>query len=129
MEPVSIRDWSVSLYSFGATVEGVDDVEQAIAIILRSPPGCDPLRPDFACDLVSLIDRPVTAVSAEAVRRIRAALIRWEPRIAVTAVRLLPGDGQDQSGTWAEADITYSLRRDAAPGLRSLLLPLRRGGV
>jgi phage baseplate assembly protein W len=70
----------------GQIVQGLDDVDQCVRIILSTPPGSDPLRPTFACDLFSYIDKPLTTVRAYITRDAVGALSLWEPRITVISV-------------------------------------------
>lgn len=73
-------DWQPALGSSGI-VGGLDDIDQSICIILSTPPGSDPHRPEFAVDLRKYIDWPQTQAVAYIVRDARAAILRWEPRI------------------------------------------------
>jgi phage baseplate assembly protein W len=63
---------------------GVNDIEQAVRIILSTSPGERVMRPEFGCRVHELVFAPNNA----ATRRLLAfyveeALIRWEPRISV----------------------------------------------
>ena len=59
-------DWSLMLDStasqesltsgIGAVVQGFDDVNQCISIILTTPKGSDYLRPTFGCDIWRFTD-------------------------------------------------------------------------
>jgi hypothetical protein len=67
-------------------VEGIDDIRQAIAIILRTPQGSDPLRPDFGSRVWMYIDYPIDRARPHIVRETVEAIRRWEPRVKVTRV-------------------------------------------
>lgn len=67
-------------------VAGLDDLRQAIAIILRTPRGSDPLRPEFGSNLHLYIDYPVNRARPHLVRETVDALRRWEPRLSVVSV-------------------------------------------
>lgn len=117
------QQWSCAIGSLGETLAGVDDLEQQITLILRSPPGCDPLRPEFACDLIGLIDRPAPLVRGEAIRRITDALNRWmDGQIILGVITLAP---VDDLATWAEVEINYTVAGDLG-ALRTLRLPVAR---
>jgi len=58
-----------------ALTRGVEDVEQAIALILGTAPGERPMRPEFGC-------------------AVHEALERWEPRIEVVNLDVEPSDGE-----------------------------------
>lgn len=71
-----------------------DDIRQAIYIILNTIPGERVMRPEFGCEIHSLIFHPAnrqTATLAE--RYVREALNRWEPRIELRSVRVDPQPG------------------------------------
>ena len=78
--------WSPRLGAPGERVEDIDDINQCLAILFATPKGADPHRPDFGCDLHSLIDLPI----AQAAGHLGAAMIQaaslWEPRIIVQSV-------------------------------------------
>lgn len=79
-----------------ALTRGVEDIEQAIALILGTAPGERPMRPEFGCEIHQLV---FDTIDAEMVGRmdtaIRVALDRWEPRIEVTSVDFdLTGAGE-----------------------------------
>lgn len=67
-------------------VTGLDDLRQAIAIILRTPRGSDPLRPEFGSNLHLYIDYPVNRARPHLVRETVEAIRRWEPRLSVVRV-------------------------------------------
>lgn len=77
------------------TVSDDESVRQSIWIILGTAPGERVMRPEFGCaihDLVFAVSGATTA--GRAVRAVREALVRWEPRIQVIDVRAgaAPGD-------------------------------------
>lgn len=73
----------------------IKSVMQNISIILTTPKGSDPHRPDFASDIWQFIDKPLTAIT---VGRIKAAVVEaietWEPRVKVEEVRLFKEYGK-----------------------------------
>lgn len=70
----------------------IDDIKQCIFVILNTPKGSDPLRPDFASDLHLYIDMPINAARPYIVREATEALRRWEPRIEVIKVLVSLGE-------------------------------------
>jgi len=74
-----------------------EDVAQAIRIILGTNPGERLMRPDFGAGLNAFVFEPINQTTLESLRRrVREALVDWEPRIevervAVTADRTTPG--------------------------------------
>jgi uncharacterized protein len=73
-------------------VEGDADIRQAIYIIINTVPGERVLRPNFGCEIHSLIFSPAnnqTAATAE--RYVFDALTMWEPRIDIIDIEVTPG--------------------------------------
>lgn len=67
-------------------VEMHDDIRQSIHIILRTPIGSEPLRPEFGSEIYKYIDWPINRAKPHVVREAIDALARWEPRIKVISV-------------------------------------------
>ena len=68
-----------------------ESIAQSIWIILGTAPGERVMRPDFGCGIHNLVfgvNNATTAGLAEF--EVRHALLMWEPRINVTAVRVTP---------------------------------------
>ncbi|WP_405119230.1 GPW/gp25 family protein [Pseudomonas leptonychotis] len=83
---ITAAHWQPALGSPGEAVEGLRDIDQAIRIILTTPLGSDPHRPDFGSDLNRYIDWPTNRVVPHLVREAVEAIRRWEPRISVVQV-------------------------------------------
>lgn len=78
----------------GQLISGVDHLKQSIGDILTTPVGSRRMRPEYGSQLRRYVDLPVTegwksAVLAEVAR----ALGRWEPRVQLTAVRVVAVSG------------------------------------
>lgn len=74
-----------------ALVSGVQEIEQAIMIILLTPKGQRPRRPEFGCQIHDLVFAPNNSTTAGlAAYYVREALAMWEPRITVNQVRAEP---------------------------------------
>jgi phage baseplate assembly protein W len=72
-----------------AMAEGGEDVRQAIRTILATARGERRMHPDFGAGLEELVFSPVSTTTCALVRhRVEQALIAWEPRIEVLAVRV-----------------------------------------
>lgn len=92
MAPMSLiqsAHWQPALGGDGI-VEQLADIHQSIRIILTTPQGADPLRPDFACNLQRYLDWPLERARPHLVREAFAALRRWEPRITLERVWVRP---------------------------------------
>lgn len=74
----------------GARVDELDHIRQSIADILTTPIGSRVMRRDYGSRLTELIDQPLTgATLLRAYSATIDALLRWEPRIRVRAIRRL----------------------------------------
>jgi phage baseplate assembly protein W len=102
-----------------ALAHGVNDIEQAIRLILGTAPGERPMRPEFGC---AVHDFVFDTIDAEMVGRVEAAvhqaLTRWEPRIEVVALDFDLGE-VDQG----KLGITISYRVLATSRLYNLVYP------
>lgn len=76
-------DWSPLVGSYGALVEGVEDIAQCLRIILLTPKGSVPHRPTFGCDAWSALDQPLAIARPVIVREALDAIATWEPRAQV----------------------------------------------
>ena len=85
---ITAVDWQPTLDTLGAIVEGYDDIAQCVRIILTTPKGADPHRPEFGCDLWRYVDHPLPQAVPHIIRETVDALRRWESRIQV--VRVVP---------------------------------------
>ena len=96
-----------------------NELEQAMTIILRTPPGARVMRPTFGCRLHELVFAPNNgSTAAEAERYVREALLMWEPRINVVGVEARPDpDGENR----LLIDVRYEIK--ATHDRRSLVFP------
>lgn len=107
----------------GAALSGDEHLEQSIADIITTPIGTRPMRRDYGCLLFELIDRPLTsATMLLCSMAIAIAVARWEPRIAVKAVRF---EGELASGQ-ARVTITGQRTDSATTALTRLSIPISR---
>jgi phage baseplate assembly protein W len=108
---ITSADWSLKLNDIGAVVQGIDDVQQCIAIILTTLPGSDPLRPTFGANLWSYIDNPISAAIPSIVKEVTAAITTWEPRVTLESVAVAPAsDISSQAGAHLNISITWRLK-------------------
>jgi len=95
------------------------EIEQAIRIILNTAPGQRVMRPEFGCRLHELVFAPNNSATAGlAERYVREALGRWEPRIDLEQVQVIP-DAQNQ----AVLQVLVHYRIKAIHSSRSLVYP------
>lgn len=92
---ISSANWSLALDSteggasgagIGNVVQGTDDIDQCIGIILSTPLGSDPLRPTFGLDQTLYVDVPIAILPSKFVGPAKIALETWEPRITVDSI-------------------------------------------
>ncbi len=104
-----------------------DLVEQAIELILHTEPLERPMLPEFGVGLRRFVFEPNNAAThRELERRIRRALIEWEPRIKLENVTARADDSRENV---ALIDIDYVVR--ATNTAHNLVFPffLTEGGA
>ena len=95
------------------------DIDQAIQLSLGTAPGERPMRPEFGCGVHDFVFDSIDANTIGNMEEaIREALLRWEPRIDVRAVRF---DASEASNGLLTIDITYEVR--ATNTSRNLVYP------
>ena len=80
--------WQLAPQFENQVVQGIDDIHQCIATILKTLKGTDILRPEFGSDHFQYIDQPEDVALPNMVREITLALKRWETRIEVDSVQI-----------------------------------------
>ncbi|UXY14682.1 GPW/gp25 family protein [Chitiniphilus purpureus] len=87
-------------------VDGPEKVRQSIAILLDTEPGERLMLPDYGCGLRRFLMQTNSALTrAQIQREVRESLKRWEPRIAVGDVAVVPG--RDPSLVLVQIDYTH----------------------
>jgi phage baseplate assembly protein W len=95
------------------------DIEEAIRIILLTPKGQRPMRPEFGCEIHDLLFHPNDATThGLATVYVKEALAFWEPRIEVDDVDVSPDPGD---AARMLVRITYTVR--ATYDSRTLVFP------
>ena len=116
-QPMSLSVTNVILSS-----TGTDRVEQSIRVILGTQQGERVMRPDFGCNLKSLVFAPVNEATLNLARHyVLDGLTQWEPRIDVTDVAITPGPGPGQ----LIISVNYRLKATQQPG--TLIYPFFLG--
>lgn len=73
--------------------EGADKVAQCLRILLETEPGERLMRPAYGAGLRRFLMEPNTVATRALIEdAIRRAVARWEVRVALTSVRVEPGD-------------------------------------
>lgn len=110
--PPQLDEWGVIRLTDDET-----EIAQAIWIILSTAPGQRVMRPEFGCRIHELIFAPNNAATAGlASRYVQEALGRWEPRIHVHRVDILPSNS-------SSLNITIQYQILATHNNRSLVYP------
>ena len=77
-----------------AMTRGVDDIDSSIRMVLTTAPGERLMRPHFGCRIWELMFEPINANTLGLMREaVREAVGRWEPRVTLDDVRLVPDEG------------------------------------
>jgi uncharacterized protein len=98
------------------------DIEEAMRIILLTPKGQRPMRPEFGCQIHDLIFHPNDATTAGlAAYYVEEALAMWEPRIKVNKVEVGPDPAEDNR---MMITIDYTIK--ATYDRRALVFPFYR---
>jgi len=78
-----------------ALSEYEDDVREAIRIILMTAKGERVMQPDFGAGLYDFVFASMSSTTLGRVQRaVGDALVKWEPRVEVTAVSVEPDGGE-----------------------------------
>lgn len=86
LSEITYVDWQLKINSIGEAAEGVDDINQCIAIILMTRKGSVPHRPTFGSDIYKYVDYPVNEAKPNIIRESIDAITLWESRIKVNSV-------------------------------------------
>lgn len=70
----------------GEVVSDLADIAQCFQIILNTPKGSDPHRPDFASNLFSYLDWPIQKATPHIVRESLRSILTWEPRVELIRI-------------------------------------------
>jgi phage baseplate assembly protein W len=101
---------------------GVDKVDQSIRVILGTQHGERVMRPDFGCNLKSLVFAPMNEGTVNLARYyVLEGLTKWETRIDVTDVGITVDSNQGA----LIINVTYRLR--STQELRTLVYPFFLG--
>lgn len=73
------QHWQPALSGDGYVTD-LDDIRQCVHIILETPEGSEPSRPDFGSKLYLLVDTPIHQAKPHLVRYTVEAIRKWEPR-------------------------------------------------
>jgi phage baseplate assembly protein W len=102
-----------------ALARGDTELVQAMQLILSTYPGERPMRPEFGCRLRDFVFRGGTDDTvAELAQEVRRSLLRWEPRVNIEAVDVIP-DNDDRGMLYIDIRYTQKDTNDR----RNLVFP------
>lgn len=81
-------DWQLKLNKIGSISEGIDDINQCIAIILQTRKGTVPHRPTFGSNIYKYIDYPINEAAPNIIREATDAINEWETRITISLIEV-----------------------------------------
>lgn len=87
-------DWQPKLNEIGSIVEGIEDIDQCIRIILMTTKGSDPHRPEFGSNIFLYLDYPINEAIPNIIREAIDAINLWEQRIEITNIQSIIDDSQ-----------------------------------
>ena len=100
----------------GLTLAGTEHLRQSISDVLTTPIGSRVMRRDYGSLIPELIDQPMNQATQLRLYAATAhALIKWEPRLAISAITLyqddagtyrLAIDGEDETGGPLTTEVT-----------------------
>jgi phage baseplate assembly protein W len=99
-------------------VDGGEEIDAALRMILTTAPGERVMRPDFGCAMWEQVFAPVNASTLGAIEQnVREAIQRWEPRVELMSVAAMP----DGDGSMIGIEISYQVK--ATNDHRNLVFP------
>jgi phage baseplate assembly protein W len=102
-----------------ALATGHQEIEEAIHLILGTAPGERPMRPEFGCGIHDYVFAEANGHTAgQMSQQVKAALVRWEPRINVESVEVSVSHTEQNC---LVIDIAYEVR--ASNDRRNLVFP------
>jgi len=102
-----------------ALTAGADDLSSSMRLVLATAPGERVMRPDFGCAIWDLLFEPINANTMGLMAvAVRDALGRWEPRIDVLDVTIVPDATTD-----GRVHIEVQYRVKATNDRRNLVYP------
>ena len=77
-----------------ATSSGPEGIDSSLRVVLMTAPGERVMRPDFGCRIWELLFEPINANTLGMMAvAVREAVGRWEPRVELEDVRVVPDPG------------------------------------
>ena len=108
LKEITYIDWQYKLNDIGSVAEGIEDINQCIAIIITTPKGTVPHRPTFGSDVYKYVDYPIISAKPNIIRETIDAINMWEKRIKVDSVSVENNEEQLKVKVqWSLVDSDY----------------------
>lgn len=117
LNEIKYVDWQYKLNEIGEVAEGIEDINQCIAIILSTQKGSVPHRPTFGSDILKYVDYPINYAKANIIRETIDAINQWETRVNIDSVSVeidtthlniqVQWSLKDDSSTSSTAEVNY----------------------
>lgn len=108
LNEITYIDWQLKLNEIGSVSEGIEDINQCIAIILSTQKGSVPHRPTFGSDILKYVDYPINSAKANIIRETVDAITLWETRVNVDSVSV------EIDKTQLKIKVQWSLKEDSS---------------
>lgn len=108
LNEITYVDWQLKLNEIGSVSEGIEDINQCIAIILSTQKGSVPHRPTFGSDILKYVDYPINSAKANIIRETVDAITLWETRVNVDSVSV------EIDKTQLKIKVQWSLKDDSS---------------
>ena len=95
----------LKLGAIGQTVEGIEDLKQRVKIVLETPKGFDPHRPEFGSAIWKWVDKPFPVALPNVIAEAYEAIEKWVPDFKVSKIKVNKKEPEGRfefliSGTW-----------------------------
>lgn len=108
LNEITYVDWQLKLNEIGSVSEGIEYINQCIAIILSTQKGSVPHRPTFGSDILKYVDYPINSAKANIIRETVDAITLWETRVNVDSVSV------EIDKTQLKIKVQWSLKEDSS---------------
>lgn len=108
LNEITYVDWQLKLNEIGSVSEGIEDINQCIAIILSTQKGSVPHQPTFGSDILKYVDYPINSAKANIIRETVDAITLWETRVNVDSVSV------EIDETQLKIKVQWSLKEDSS---------------
>ena len=108
LNEITYVDWQLKLNEIGSVSEGIEDINQCIAIILSTQKGSVPHRPTFGSDILKYVDYPINSAKANIIRETVDAINLWETRVNVESVSV------EINETQLKIQVEWNLKEDSS---------------